>query len=162
MKINWEAVGAIGTVAAACATYWAVVTSLRNSKPKLKLSVMKNATLSQGHFMTGNRIVDDVIVITVVNSGYMPITIESIGYVHRNITCMINPDPRLFNSLPIKIEPSEKASVWTETPKNLSWYLDIRDVLYAADSLGNMYLSKTNIVKRIYRMIWRKMKSLKP
>ena len=116
--------------------------------------IAENFTLKDQY---GN-ICDDVILITVANSGYIPITIELIGYLNRGTAFVVNPDPRLFNTLPIKIESSDKASVWTKNPGKISRILRIDDCLFVSDSLGNMYYSKINIFKIVYRYFWRKLK----
>lgn len=51
MKINWDAVAAIGQCLGALATFLAVVVALRQTKPKVKVKNMVG-TMVQGLFRT--------------------------------------------------------------------------------------------------------------
>ena len=114
MNIKWEAVSAIGQILGAIVTFTAVIVALRQNKPKIGIKTTVGNEFSFGADHKGFVSKENVLFVTAVNIGLIPVKVENIGLkLPKNKSAMINPDPQ-YGLLPKVLQPSESITVWTD------------------------------------------------
>jgi hypothetical protein len=154
--MNWEAISSIAQILGVIATFSAVVVALKTNKPKLIITVKPNMVSDNKGFFNGEKYIKFADIIEATNHSNIPATIEVHGLkLPKRKFLIVNPNPKLFNSLPHKITTSEKASFVLQPQKRkYCRVLNNYELCFFVDTFGNTYYVKVRLLKRIFRKIW--------
>lgn len=153
-NINWEAIGAIGTCLGAIATFWAVVVALWQTRltrvKKLNLSFNRNILLYDSGTIDG-------VSISVQNTGNRNITIQEIGFVLKDASCLTIINNGLVQqaaTLPITLEPDSSADfivILDKLSNSLKKAIQQEKIeendklkIFVRDNFNKRYYKKTN------------------
>lgn len=157
MEMSWEAVNAIGSWVAGIGTISVVILALRQTKPKIKVTAQV-MSCTQPIQVGGRFAKDNILFITITNTGQIPVNITGGGIKAPKKSFIINPKP---GDIPKVLMPSEQTHLYTDWLDFQSKGLKHTDVCIAWDSSGSIYYTQVGLLRRISRAFWWKFGSFK-
>lgn len=150
MSSKWEGIYTIAQIVSSIATFSAVIIALKQGKPKVKVKIIVGDIIGFGPDHKGHKLKSNMLLVTAVNVGTIPVKIENMGLRLSRSSLMINPE---IGDLPKVLMPSEDVSVKTSADDLNREGLKRFDLAYASDSSGRVYYCQVSLGKRMSRFL---------
>ncbi|QLY79194.1 hypothetical protein [Clostridium intestinale] len=154
MKINWEAISAIGQCLGSLGTFLAIVVALNQNRPKIKIrSIQDGLYRCKGDIYHPVEHIGENIV-TITNIGMKPIKIVNVAYRLPNISITTTKEEN--EKLPKHLEVGESISIKFKLHKNDKKKVERLHLFYVIESSGDVYYENANSYIKIKRFMYLK------